>query len=157
VPCSPGNSVGLTPAVRSGLAPVASAWPLGFDAQSDRPRKREGHSIPPLGQTALRRPDVILIACFAILGGAFAWTLIHQIGSVFFYQMFTPEALMWACGRGFRHPLVLSPDMANFLLHRSISAFDCATIDPDQITGPPGFFFRVQLYLSLIAAGLWRL
>jgi hypothetical protein len=112
--------------------------------------------MPQLGPTGLRWPDGIAIAGFAILGGTIAWVLVHQLGSVFFYQMFTPEALMWACGHGFRHPLVLSPDMANFLLHRSIPAFDCATIDRDLITGPPGFFFRLQLYFSWIAAGLWR-
>ncbi|GAU83452.1 glycosyltransferase family 39 protein [Bosea sp. BIWAKO-01] len=112
--------------------------------------------MTPLGSTAWRWPDGIIIAGFAILGGTIAWVLVHQLGSVFFYQMFTPEALMWACGHGFRHPLVLSPEMANFLLHRSVPAFDCATIDPDLATGPPGFFFQLQLYFSWIAAGLWR-
>ena len=107
--------------------------------------------------TATGWQDGLLAAGFAVLGGTLAWMLVHQTGSVFFYQMFTPEALMWACGHGFRHPLALSPDMVNFLLHRTTATFDCGTIAADAVTGPPGYFFRLQLYFSWIAAGLWRL
>jgi hypothetical protein len=101
--------------------------------------------------------DRLPLALFASLGGLLAWWIVHQLGSVFFYQMFMPEALMWACGRGFRHPLVLPSGMMDFLFHRSIPSFTCASIPADLPTGPPGFFFHMQLYLSWAAAALWRL
>jgi hypothetical protein len=47
--------------------------------------------------------------------------------------------------------------MVHFLLTRSLSAFDCASFPPDLTTGPPGLFFKIQIYMSLAAAGLWRL
>ena len=77
-------------------------------------------------------------------------------GSAFFYQTFTPEVLLWACGHGFRHPVALSPQMVDFLLHRSAPSFDCASIPSDIATGPAGFFFRTQLYMSWVVAILWR-
>jgi hypothetical protein len=101
--------------------------------------------------------DGALLTFFAGLGAAIAWVLVYQSGSVWLLQMFTPEALMWACGHGFRHPLDASDGMIDFLLHRRVPAFDCSTIAPNIKTGPPGIFFRIQLYLSLSAAGLWRL
>jgi hypothetical protein len=103
------------------------------------------------------RHDSALLVLFSVLGSVMAWLLVHQVGSVFFYQNFTPEPLMWACGHGFRHPLTLSPEMANFLLNRTASVFDCSTISVDLKTGPAGMFSRLQLYFSLIAAGSWRL
>ena len=101
--------------------------------------------------------DGLLLGCSAALGGAVAWELVHQTGSVFFYQAFTPEVLMWACGHGFRHPLPLSPDMISFLLERSVAAFDCASITADLPTGPAGIFFHTQMYLSGMAAILWKI
>jgi hypothetical protein len=71
--------------------------------------------------------------------------------------MFTPEALMWACGRGFRHPLVLSLEMVSFLLRRSLQTFDCSTIAATLPSGPPGYFPRLQLYLTWAAAFSWWL
>jgi hypothetical protein len=101
--------------------------------------------------------DGVLLALFAALGGALAWLVVVSAKSLFFYQMFTPEALMWACGHGFRHPLPPSPEMVDFLLHRNVPSFDCALIVPDAPTGPPGFFFLSELYLSWVVAALWRL
>lgn len=102
------------------------------------------------------RAHTLLLACFAALGAYLGWDLIGRAGSVFFYQMFTPEALMWACGRGFVHPLTLSPEMLDFLLYRRAAHFDCTSIPADLLTGPPGFFSRMQIYLTWAAAGLWR-
>jgi hypothetical protein len=103
------------------------------------------------------RRDAALITILAILGGILAWLLARQTASFFFYQAFTPEALMWACGHGFRHPLSLSPAMVDFLLRRSAPRFDCASIAEGAETGPAGIFFLVQIYLSLAVASLWRL
>lgn len=101
--------------------------------------------------------DGIILAVLAALGAVIGWQLAREVGSVFFYQMFAPESLMWACGHGFRNPLGLSPGMADFLLRRTAAVFDCASIPADAITGPPGFFFSVQLYSSWVTAFLWRL
>ena len=101
--------------------------------------------------------DSVLLVVFAALGGTLAALLVLRIGSVFFYQMFTPEVLLWACGHGFHHPLGLSLQMTDFLLLRKVPSFNCASIPPDIATGPPGFFFRAQLYLSWVVAALWRL
>lgn len=101
--------------------------------------------------------DGILCAAFAALGVTLACLLILQIGSAFFYQAFTPEALMWACGHGFRHPLTLSAQMVDFLVQRRLASFDCSSIPADITSGPLGFFFRSQPYLSWAVAGLWRL
>lgn len=103
------------------------------------------------------RRDAALATVFAILGGTLAWHLARQTASFFFYQAFTPEALMWACGHGFRHPLSLSPAMVDFLLSRSAPRFDCASISASAETGPAGIFFLVQIYLSAAVALLWRL
>jgi hypothetical protein len=113
--------------------------------------------MPPLNRTGFAWPDGLFAVGFTVLGGSLAWALVHEIGSVFFYQMFTPESLMWACGHGFRNPLTLSPEMLRFLLTRNLAAFDCASIPPDLTTGAPGIFFKIQVYMSLTAAGLWRL
>lgn len=102
------------------------------------------------------RVDIGLCLCFAVLGGLMAWFAAHEAGWMFFYQMYTPEALMWACGRGAVLPQRLTPDMVDFLLHLSAPVFDCSKIPADIPTGPPGFFFNVQLYTSWIAALLWR-
>lgn len=105
----------------------------------------------------LDRRDAAALAAVGLLGMVMAWLLVRQTGNAFFYQSFTPEALMWACGLGFRHPLELSPGMVDFLLHRSVPVFDCGSIPADAMTGPPGFFFRVQLYFSYAVALSWRL
>ena len=110
-----------------------------------------------LQRDGLNAWDGLLLTLLALLGGALAWLVIMGVGSAFFYQMFIPEALMWACGHGSRHPLTLSPAMADFLLERRTAAFDCASIASAAPTGPPGFFFRSQLYLSWTVAWLWRL
>ena len=104
-----------------------------------------------------RIADSLLMALFAALGGTLASLLVVRVGWIFFYQMFTPEVLMWACGHSFRHPLPPSSAMVNFLLEHRPAAFDCASISPDAPTGPPGFFVRSQLYFSWIVAWLWRL
>lgn len=103
------------------------------------------------------RWDATVLAALSALGAVLAWFLVRQTGGAFFYQSFTPEALMWACGRGFQHPLGLSPAMVDFLLHRRVPVFDCAGIPADATTGPPGFFFRVQIYFSYAVALSWRL
>lgn len=90
------------------------------------------------------------------MGGWAAFAVAKTSGAVFFYQMFTPEALVAACGLGFRRPDVLSPEMVQFLLHRSLPAFDCAGIAADRL-GPPGFFHGMQLYMGMSAAALWSL
>jgi hypothetical protein len=110
-----------------------------------------------LDQAGFGWGDRLSLTLCVALGGTLGWFVAHQAGSVFFYQMFTPEALMWACGHGFRHPLKLSPEMVSFLLHRSLQTFDCSAIGSDLPDGPPGFFFRSQLYLSWTAAWLWWL
>ena len=112
--------------------------------------------MPGLDRARLGRLDGMLLSTFAALGGTLAWLIVRQVGSVFFYQMFSPETLMWACGQGLRNPLVLSSEMADFLLRRSVPTFNCATIAPLAPTGPPGLFFHTELYLNLVAAGLWR-
>ncbi|MCO4053323.1 MAG: hypothetical protein HEQ16_04560 [Bosea sp.] len=90
----------------------------------------------------------------AALGGWGAFAAANTAGALFFYQMFTPEALVAACGLGFRRPDALSPEMAQFLLHRTLPAFDCASIAVDRL-GPPGFFHGMQLYMGISAAALW--
>ena len=110
-----------------------------------------------LDQTGFGWGDRVSLTLCVALGGTLGWLVAHQAGSVFFYQMFTPEALMWACGHGFRHPLKLSPEMVSFLRLRSLPVFDCSTIASGMPDGPPGFFFRLQLYLSWTAAWLWWL
>jgi hypothetical protein len=110
-----------------------------------------------LDQTTFGWVDRVLLTLCVALGCALGWLVARQAGSVFFYQMFTPEALMWACGHGFRHPLKLSPEMVSFLRFRNLQVFDCSTIASGTPDGPPGFFFRLQLYLSWTAACLWWL
>src|SRR5271166_6139545 len=97
-----------------------------------------------------------LFALSAALGGVLAWLVVLRIGSVFFYQMFTPEALMWACGHGFRRPLTLSPAMSDFLLYRRVPNFECASIAVNTVSRPPGLFARSQIYLSWTVVKLPR-
>jgi hypothetical protein len=110
-----------------------------------------------LEQDRLKRWDGVLLCLFATSEGLLGWLVVLHLGLVFFYQMFTPEALMWACGHGFRHPLTLSPQMMDFLLDRKIASFDCASLLPDAPTGPPGFFIRAQIWLAWPVAVLWRI
>ncbi|HEX4571325.1 MAG TPA: hypothetical protein VH184_12915 [Dongiaceae bacterium] len=53
-----------------------------------------------LDQTGFGWGDRLLVMLYVVLGAILAWFIVQQAGSVFFYQMFTPEALMWACARG---------------------------------------------------------
>lgn len=101
--------------------------------------------------------DSVACGLFVVLGGTVAWLVVLRFGSALFYQMFTPEVLMWACGHGFSHPLPPTHEMVQFLLDRTIPTFNCASIPTNLATGPPGFFFRSQLYFSWIVASLWRL
>jgi hypothetical protein len=110
-----------------------------------------------LEKDRFERWDGVLLCLFATLGALLGWLVVLRVGSVFFYQMFTPEALMWACGHGFRYPLTLSPQMIDFLLDRKIASFDCASILPNAPAGPPGFFIRAQIWLAWPVAILWRI
>lgn len=92
----------------------------------------------------------------AALGAALGVLVLRQMGGVFLYQGFMPEALMAACGRGFRHPLALNPAMMAFLWDRTLPAFDCADLPPGP-GGPPGLFHLVQRSLSWGTALSWRL
>ena len=112
--------------------------------------------IQRIRQFATGHPDGLMLAVFALLGAAVGAQVIFHVGSVFFYQNITPETVMWACGRGFVHPQELTSPLADFLLLRRSPHFDCSSLNQVSTVGPPGFFFRVQLYLSWCAALLWR-
>lgn len=102
------------------------------------------------------RTDLLLTFGFALFGAGLGTYVVFKIGSLYFYQFFTPEVVMWACGRGMVHPQELSRPLVEFLLHRSAPSFDCSTLGEIKASGPPGLFLRTQLYLSWLVAGLWR-
>jgi 4-amino-4-deoxy-L-arabinose transferase-like glycosyltransferase len=100
--------------------------------------------------------DIIFVLLFFVLGSIPTTMVFLQRSYTFFYQNFTPESVMWACGYGMRHPQLISEQLGAFLLGR-VQSFDCAAIDPNTAFGPIGLFASVQPYLTWSAALLWRL
>lgn len=98
--------------------------------------------------------DAVLLLLFAMLGSIPATIAFSQAKYTFFYQNFTPEAVVWACGYGMRHPLSMSEQLSAFLLGEAQS-FDCSTIDSNAL-GPVGIFATVQPCLTWLTAFLWR-
>jgi hypothetical protein len=103
------------------------------------------------------RADGLLLSGFAVLGAVVGAATVLQSGAVFFYQANTPEALMWACGAGFEHPQFLSPEMEDFLRYLRVDTFDCGELSDLRQSGPPGYFARLQYYLTWSAALSWRM
>jgi 4-amino-4-deoxy-L-arabinose transferase-like glycosyltransferase len=103
-----------------------------------------------------RRLDIALAALFMIFGSIPSILVFERRKYTFFYQNFTPESVMWACGQGLRHPHVISDQLAAFLLGR-VQSFDCSTIDPTWPFGPAAVFASIQPWLTWLTALLWRM
>ena len=103
-----------------------------------------------------KRTDAAILALFAVLGAIPSVIVFTQRKYTFFYQNFTPESVMWACGYGLRHPQAISDQLAAFLLGK-VQSFDCSTIDPNGAFGPVAIFASGQPWITWLAAVLWRL
>ena len=91
-----------------------------------------------------------------MLGGGLGAAFLHAQGFAVIYQFHTPEALLWACGRGFRHPGELTAALAEFLQHFRAPAFDCASLPAGMATSPAAPMALAQPWLTWAAALLWR-
>ena len=100
-------------------------------------------------------PDALVALAFFHLCAALSVTVLLQVGTVFFYQNFSPEVIYAACGLGFKHPGNIPAALQSFLLAQQ-STFDCTQLDPAAALQPPGLFARLQLYLSYSIALFWR-
>ena len=78
-----------------------------------------------------------------------------SVHSVFFYQQYAPEMVMWACGHPFVYVLNKPPALLDFLFGRQ-NFFDCRALDTVQGMPAAGFFARMQFYLDGTVALLWR-
>jgi transposase len=103
-----------------------------------------------------QRIDLIALASLFILGAVIGAAFIILTKNTFFYQQFSPEVVMWACGRGFSY-VVERPQALLDFLHGRQSSFDCRVLDLVQQTQAAGHFARKQLYLSAAVSVLWRL
>lgn len=99
--------------------------------------------------------DELVAGIFFFLCASLSVTVLVQVGTLFFYQNFSPEVIYEACGLGFKRPGTVPAALQNFLLVKQ-STFDCSLLDPTASLQPPGLFARLQLYLSYSIAPFWR-
>jgi hypothetical protein len=121
--------------VRNGTAPVIPSW---FNSQMHR------------------KSDLTALASLFAFGAMIGAATILNAGNTFFYQQFTPELVMWACGRGFVY-VADKPQALHQFLFGLQPNFDCRVLDQIQHTQAAGVFVQKQLYLDVPVALLWRL
>ena len=90
-----------------------------------------------------------------VLGATVGAAFIRSTRDAFFYQQFTPEIVMWACGRGLLNVVDKPAALLDFLFGRQ-PVFDCGALDLVRHTQAPGFFLKSQLYLDMVVGALWR-
>ena len=105
--------------------------------------------------TILRYGDYFAFAAMFVLGAMAGAAFILSVHSVFFYQQYAPEMVMWACGHPFVYVLNKPPALLDFLFGRQ-NFFDCRALDTVQGMPAAGFFARMQFYLDGTVALLWR-
>lgn len=98
--------------------------------------------------------DSAIAALFFVFSAALSLSVLKLVGTLFFYQNFSPEVVYAGCGLGFQHPGTISESLQRFLLVQQ-SSFDCNLLDSAATLQPAGFFARLQLYLSYSVVFLW--
>lgn len=99
--------------------------------------------------------DLFLGIFFFLIGSILAVVFFVKSGSTLFYQAFTPESVFWACGQGFFYPKVEIKPLGDFLWG-AVREFDCKSLGTPELHESAGFFYKVQPYITWIAAILWR-
>ncbi|KJC42506.1 hypothetical protein UP09_18585 [Bradyrhizobium sp. LTSP885] len=102
------------------------------------------------------RSDIFLLLAIAGFGCLVGSIFIVTTNQSFFYQAFTPEAVMWACHHGFVYPIDKPQVLLDFLSGQ-LSDFSCQALNSVSQTQEPGLFARLQLYLTVSVAIAWRL
>ena len=103
----------------------------------------------------IHRSDWLALAGMFVLGATVGAAFIQSTQDAFFYQQFTPEIVMWACGRGLLYVVDKPAGLLDFLFGRQ-PAFDCGALDLVRHAQAPGFFFQTQPYLDMAVGVLWR-
>jgi hypothetical protein len=100
-------------------------------------------------------PDRKLLLLLFLIGPlpAVAYFLHH--GSTSFQQTLTPEGVLWACGRGLRHPHEIVTPLFDFLAGVT-HTLSCGDLGPLSRIGPEGLFAKLQPYFTWSSALLWR-
>ena len=60
--------------------------------------------------------DIQVMLVFLTLGPLPCLFFAIENGYIFFFQNFTPESVMWACGYGFQNPREILEPLSQFLL-----------------------------------------
>ena len=107
--------------------------------------------------TFLRRwtCDWLIAITFFALGGTISVIFYQKIGYTFFYQNFTPESILWACGFDFAHPKNTIEQLIPFF-KGDINNFDCDKLSKPLLHDTTSVFSKGQPYLPWSAAILWK-
>jgi len=93
---------------------------------------------------------------FFVVGGISSVIFYHKLNFTFFYQSFSPESILWACGHSFLAPKDTLSILFPFFSGQ-VTDFDCSKLPNNLATfNTSGKFSASQLYLTWLINLLWR-
>lgn len=108
-----------------------------------------------LAMSVSRRQDAVFMGLVAASAMLASILFLAEGGTLLFYQGFTRSIVMFACGHGLVEPAVVPNELFRFVWLQT-PAFDCRHLDGVSPLGVDNWYLRSQLYLSGLAALLWR-
>ena len=106
--------------------------------------------------TILRYGDYFAFVAMFVLGAMAGAAFILSAHSVFFYQQYAPEMVMWACGHPFVYVAEQAPCPARLPLRPPRTSSTAARSTRCRACQPPAFSPACHFYLDGTVALLWR-